>query len=216
MLGCPNLNPPRLDNLVRMTGVPLEEVALSIASEFGPIQAERARAEVARLAAELGPVDGLDPQERAQRLIELLGGERGFEVPVPGDPADLLFDRVVLTRRGHPAALAVVYAAVARRAGFGLHPVGNERVLMLGDQSAEPALALDPVPGGRRPPRQMHWMCPHVVAAVMLRVLATRWRERGDLRRAMRALELRLLLPLAPAVRRRHERELVALRATLN
>jgi regulator of sirC expression with transglutaminase-like and TPR domain len=199
-----------------MTGVPLEEVALSIASEFGPIDAEHARRELNRLAFELGPIESLAPQTRVQRLIEKLGGDDGFEVPLLAGPADLMLDRVLQVRRGHPVALAIVYAAVARRAGFALHPVGNERVLMLGDQSAEPALAVDPVPGGRRPPRQMHWMCPHLVASILLRALSVCWREQGDLRRAIRALELRLLLPLARPARARHERELVALQATLN
>jgi regulator of sirC expression with transglutaminase-like and TPR domain len=149
-------------------------------------------------------------------LIDRLGDGEGLDRGREDRPEGLLIDRVLASRRGHPLLLAVVYAAVARRAGFDLHPVGNERMVLLGDNDAAPPLALDPVPGGRRPPSELRWLCPHVVGAMMLGALAVRWRQHGQPRLALRALELRLLLPVAPALRARHEHELRAARAQLN
>ena len=77
-------------------------------------------------------------------------------------------------------------------------------------------MIVDPVPGGRRLDGELGWVCPHVVAKMLLDAIATRHRERGDIARATRAAELRLQLPLDPRAGDRHGLELRRLRATLN
>lgn len=191
-------------------------MAIAIAGEFGAIDAEAVRTRLDRLASGLSPLAGFEPERRARILIARLGGGEGLDRGRETRPESLMIDRVLALRRGHPLSLVIVYAAVARRAGFDLHPIGNERVVLLADNSASPPLAVDPVPGGRRVPGELRWLCPHVVGALMLGALAVRWRQAGELRLALRALELRLMFPLAPGLRVGHEHELRALQALLN
>ena len=210
------MSAPRLESLVRLTGVPLEEIALAIAGELGSVHAERARAQLDLLASGFDRRALADPEQRAAELLDLLGTRAGFSVEGDLQPASLMLDVVLEFRAGHPLALAIVFAAVARRAGFELYPVGDRRVLLLGDPRPEPAIAIDPVPGGRRPPAQMHWLCPHLVALRLLETLRGRYVNRGDLPRAIRASELAELLPLNAATRERNAIALAALRARLN
>jgi hypothetical protein len=68
----------------------------------------------------------------------------------------------------------------------------------------------------RNPPPAIHWLCPHVVAALVLEALATRYFERGELPTAVRALELATELPLGAPIRTRVRTRLTGLRARLN
>ncbi|MGH2954034.1 MAG: transglutaminase family protein [Solirubrobacterales bacterium] len=204
-----------LERVARLTGAPLDLVALAIAAEFRPLDEAAATAGLDRLARGLA-IAGLDPEARADAMLAVMSRRHGFDLAPRADPDSLFLDWVIETRRGDPLALAIVYAAVARRAGFELHPVGSPRFLLLGDPSATPPIAIDPVPGGRRPPRSMRWLCPHLVGAAMLGALERRFLERGRIDAAIRAAELRLVLPLGGELRRRHQRELIALRARLN
>jgi Transglutaminase-like superfamily len=174
----------------------------------------RARAGLDRLAAHADGIAKLEPMQRAQALVDLLAKRERFACDRERDPSSLLLDRVVEGRRGHPLALAVVYAAVARRAGVELNPI--ESVCMLGNPSADPPLAIDPAPRSRPPPRPARWLCPHIVALMLINAIGTRYLMRGDLARAIRAAELRLRLPLAGDARDRHAKDLASLRALLN
>jgi len=127
-----------------------------------------------------------------------------------------MLDRVVDERAGHPYALAVLHAAVARRCGVQLYPVGCGSKLLLADRGEARTLIIDPVPGGRRLDGELGWLCPHVVAKLLLDAIATRYLERGDIARAIRAGELRLKLPLDPRSRERQHLELKQLKARLN
>lgn len=127
-----------------------------------------------------------------------------------------MLDDVLALRGGHPLALAIVYAAVAARTGVDLYPVGDERVILLGDPEAQPPLAIDPAPGGHRLPAEMRWLCPHLVALRLLDAIGIRFMNRGDLTGAIRAAELRLLLPLHPRLRKSHVLALRKLQARLN
>lgn len=210
------MSAPRLASLVRLTGVPLEEIALSIAGELASVRAARARAQLDLLASSLDQRAFADPEQRAAELLEAIGTRAGFSVEGELQPASLMLDVVLEFRAGHPLALAIVYAGVARRAGVELFPIGDSRMVLLGDPEPQPPLAIDPVPGGRRLPAEMRWMCPHLVALRMLETLRGLYLNRGDLARAIRAAELVRLLPLSPATREGSEIALAGLRARLN
>jgi hypothetical protein len=207
---------PSFAELARDEEAPLEDIALEIAAEFTPVAAGAARLDLDRLASGTRYIAELDPTERARLFVEVLARGDGFTSDGDRDPSSLMLDRVLERRVGHPLALAVVYAAVARRAGFELHPIGNESVCMLGDPQADPPVAIDPVPQGRPLPRPARWLCPHLVALMLINAIGTRYMGRGDLGPAIRAAELRLLLPLSREARERHRQELASLRALLN
>src|SRR5688572_18871579 len=158
--------PPRLEKLAALAGAPLEEIALAIAAEFRPVDADRARARLDLLASTVDPEVVGDPQRRAEELIDALDGRAGFKIAGDEHPHSLMLDEVLALRGGHPLALAIVYAAVAARAGFPLHPVGTERVVLLGDPQATPPIAIDPAPG-QPVPAEMRWLCPHLVGLRM-------------------------------------------------
>jgi hypothetical protein len=202
--------------LAALAGAPLEEIALAIASEFKPVNVARARAQLDLLATSIDPDTVGDPQRRAEELINALGDRAGFAVDSGDHPHVLMLDSVLAQRSGHPLALAIVYAAVAARAGFKLYPVGDQRAVLLGDPEPQPPLAVDPAPGGRTPPAEMRWLCPHVVALRLLDAIGIGYMNRGHLAGAIRAAELRLLLPLHPRLREHHLLALRKLRARLN
>ena len=205
-----------LEHVLRMTGAQLEDVALAIAAEFTAHDPAAAHERLDSLALGLEGIGELGVVERAEALLDELGRRRRFESESRGGPESLLLDHVIERRRGHPVALAIVYAAVARRAGLTLHPVGNERVVMLADLSARPTIVLDPAEPCRRPPRSIGWLCPHVVGAALLEALLVRYLERGEIETAIRAAKLGLVLPLGPPPRRRLRSRVLALSATLN
>jgi regulator of sirC expression with transglutaminase-like and TPR domain len=101
----------------------------------------------------------LDPEARPEALVEELDGRQGFECTWRGGPESLLLDRVLEQRWGHPLSLVIVYAAIARRAGVRLHPVGGGRFVILADPSSTPAVAFDPIGVPRRVPRTIGWVC---------------------------------------------------------
>lgn len=187
-----------------------------MAGELRRVDAARATARLDVLANELGDISGLPATIRAQRLVEFLDMRVRLTARPDRDPEALMLDRVIEERAGHPLALAAIYTAVARRCGVQLYPVRCGSMLVLADRGEERTLIIDPVPGGRRLDGELGWVCPHVVAKLLLDAIASRHRERGDIARAIRAAELRLELPLDPRARERDELELRQLRARLN
>lgn len=206
---------PRLRDLAALAGAPLEEIALAIAAEFKPVDAIRARARLDLLASTVDPQAIADPARRAEELIGALNGRAGFAVEGDEHAHSLMIDEVLARRGGHPLVLAIIYAAVAARAGFPLYPVGTERVVLLGDPEPAPPLVIDPAPDSSPPP-EMRWLCPHVVGLRLIDAIGVRYMNRGNLGAAIRAAELRLLLPLHPRLREHHLLALRKLRARLN
>ena len=205
-----------LEQVARMRFAELEDVALAIAAEFTAVDAAVVHAHLDRLAVGLDGIAELDAGERAEGLLEELAGRQRFEADWLAGPDSLLLDRVVERRRGHPLALVIVYAAVARRAGVTLYPVGNERFVILADGSSSPTIAIDPTAGGRRPPAAVAWLCPHVVGVMVLQALSVRFLERGELEASIRAARLGLVLPLSRPMRARVRARVIALHARLN
>ena len=204
------------DHVLRLPGAQPEDLALAIASEFAPVDPAAAHERLDRLALGLDPIAARPAADRALALVEALAVRRGLGCDLRSGPDALLLDRVLVRRRGHPLALAIVYGAVARRLGFELVTVGVERLAILADPSSTPTVVFDPSGRMRRPPPAIRWLCPHVVGAMMLEGLATRYLERGEIRTSIHALELAMALPLGASARARAQRSLTALRARLN
>jgi regulator of sirC expression with transglutaminase-like and TPR domain len=199
-----------------MTGVPLESVALAMAAEFRPVESGRTEARLDLIAAELGCLSGLPVEERARAMLAFLDERVGLRARTDRDPEALMLDRAIDERCGHPYALALIHAAVGRRCGLELFPVLAGRALLLADRGGDRTVVIDPLPGGRTLSCNPGWICPHVVAVMLLDAVGSRYLERGDIARAIRAGELRLELPLDSEARQRHEHELRGLRAHLN
>lgn len=117
---------------------------------------------------------------------------------------------------------AGAYVEVARRAGISLHGVGLPGRFVVGDFGGGPPLLLDPFAGGRPIEAEVpnHLVRPwraHDIAMRMLNKLVAAFSRRGDLGAAIRAAEMRLMLPADnDALRDTLQTELRALRARLN
>lgn len=218
---------PDFKTLARHPEPSLDELALAIAAEFRDVDADGALAELDRLGSELSDaVDGRAPAEQAEACRLLLAEQCGFT----GDrdeydhPHNSMLDLVLERRRGLPILLSVVYVETARRAGFELGGVGLPGHYVVGHFGARPPLLLDPFSGGVsvtdvapeiaeiyvRP-----WS-PHETALRILNNLISAYSARADFARAMRAAELRLMLPLDESARTALAAELRSLQARFN
>jgi regulator of sirC expression with transglutaminase-like and TPR domain len=183
-------------------------------------------AELDRLGAELGEESTTSsPHEQAQACTLVLGERHAFA----GDrerydhPDNSMLDRVLATRRGLPILLSVVYLETARRAGIPLAGVGLPGHYVVGHFGADPPLLLDPFAGGLPaapgpgvPREAVRPWSNHETTLRILNNLVVALSGRADFSRAIRAAELRLMLPLPEAIRTPLEVELRALRANLN
>jgi regulator of sirC expression with transglutaminase-like and TPR domain len=201
----------------------IDELALAIAAEFRPVDADAALAELDRLAGDVAATT--DPEAQADALREALGVRAGFvgDSDDYDDPANSMLDVVLTRRRGLPILLSAVYVEVARRAGFeNVHGVGLPTHFVVGHFGVRPPLLLDVFDGGVAttrgdvPPSYIRPWGAKETALRMLNNLVSHFSRRVDVTRAIRAAELRLALPVAGPSRERLEAELRALQATLN
>jgi regulator of sirC expression with transglutaminase-like and TPR domain len=138
-----------------------------------------------------------------------------------GDPANSMLDQVLVRGIGLPITLSIVYIEAARRADVKLAAVGLPGHFVVGHFGAAPPLLLDPFNRGEvmrvdPPIEHVRAWSVHEVATRMLNNLVNSYSERGDLARALRAAELRLMLPASDAERAQQEVERTALLARLN
>ena len=194
----------------------LEQVALAISAELHPTATESSLAALDLIAAELGDLSQLPPANRANALVRHLEGRMRLRARLDRDPESLMLDRVIVERCGHPYALAIIHAAVGARCGLQAFPVLAGSALLIGDREEGRTVLIDPVPGGRPPRGKPSWVCPHVVARLLLGAIGERYEERGDIARAIRTAELAGLLPLHGAKRADDEIVLRGLQAKLN
>lgn len=186
---------------------PLDELALSLAAEFGDVDAGAARDRLDELGEEVGALleEPRIPHAEADALAGVLGRRHGFS----GDredydhPRNSMLDRVLERRTGLPISLSVVYVAVARRARIELEGVGLPGHYVVGHFGALPPVLLDPFNGGRPlavdgplPEADVRPWGVHETILRMLNNLVAAYSTRNDLGRAIRAAEMRLELPL--------------------
>jgi regulator of sirC expression with transglutaminase-like and TPR domain len=215
------------DTLAELPEPPLDELALALAAQFRPADSEGALAELDRLGSELEELAGAaSPQQQAEACRLVLGERHGFV----GDrehydhPDNSMLDLVLERRRGLPILLSVVYVETARRAGFTLGGVGLPGHYVVGHFGASPPLLLDPFSGGVTvsdvaPEVAEIYVRPWAAHETGLRILnnlTAAYSARADFSRAMRAAELRLLLPLDDSTRTALTAELRALQAQFN
>jgi regulator of sirC expression with transglutaminase-like and TPR domain len=202
----------------------LDELALALAGEFGDVDARGALARLDRLGEEIAACvePGAGPAAEAEAVREVLGRRHAFV----GDredydhPDNSMLDRVLERRTGLPILLSVVYVEAARRAGIELSGVGLPGHYVVGHFGGTPPILVDPFNGGAvidvpGSADVVGWSA-HQTALRMLNNLVGSYQRRHDLKRAIRAAELRLELPLAVRDAAAFAAELQALRATLN
>jgi regulator of sirC expression with transglutaminase-like and TPR domain len=204
----------------------IDLLALAMAAEFRSVDVPTAMASLDTLGADLSTAAQRttgSPEEVAAACTEVLAGVHRFE----GDrehydePRNSMLDVVLDTRRGLPILLSVVYIEAARRAGIALSGVGLPGHFVVGHFGADPPLLLDPFDGGRpvgaeaAPSGLRPWL-PDEIAMRMLNNLVSSYTRRADLAHAIRAAELRLLLPAPEALRDTLATELRTLQARLN
>lgn len=208
---------------------PVEELALGMAAAFDPGDPVAARAALDGLASEVRlALGGVERSSRAEvrALSAVLGRRHGFtgETREYDHPDNSMLPRVLDRRRGLPILLSVLYVAVARRAGIPLHGVGLPGHYVAGrfDAAEDKPLLLDPFHGGvpievpNLPAEIVRPWGPHETALRMLNNLVASFSRRGQLAQAIRAAEMRLLLPIEPGDMERLTLEARALRARLN
>ncbi len=201
---------------------PLDALALALAAELRPVDAEAALARLDELAAEVREVAGSTGGDLAALCFVL--GERhrfaGAEEEYD-HPDHSMLDLVLERGRGLPIALSVVYVEAARRAGIALDGVGLSGHFVVGQfVPGVPPVLLDPFNAGRPivapNPAEVRPWSPHETALRMLNNLVGSYTRRNDLGRAIRAAEIRLELSPEPALREALATELRGLRARLN
>lgn len=201
----------------------LDELALAMASEFRPVDADAALGQIDALGEELAKAQLGTPREQVEACRELLSVRHGFA----GDrddydhPDNSMLDLVLERRRGLPILLSLLYVEVARRAGVALAGVGLPGHYVVGHFGAEPPLLLDPfspgAPVGTEVPADLvrPWGA-HETALRMLNNLVSAYSRRSDLAGALKAAKLRLALPAEEDVRTGLAAELRSLQARLN
>ena len=220
---------PELPAFAELAAAPdatMDLLALAMAAEFREVDVATAMASLDTLGADVSAAaqrTAGSPEEVTAACTEVLGGVHGFEGDREhyDDPQNSMLDVVLQRRRGLPILLSVVYIEAARRAGIALSGVGLPGHFVVGQFGAGAPILLDPFDGGReisaaaaigalRP-----WL-PDEIAMRMLNNLVSSYSKRGDLTHAIRAAELRLLLPAPETLRDTLTSELRALQARLN
>jgi regulator of sirC expression with transglutaminase-like and TPR domain len=219
---------PSFAELAAVPAPRLDLLALALAAELRPeVDAGGALATLDALGAELAQVVArlaIDPAAQLRACSDLLGAAHGFT----GDdddydhPDNSMLDLVLERRRGLPIVLSVVYVEVARRAGLPLAGVGLPGHFVVGHFGGPQVLLIDPfnrgarLQGGDAGPGFVRPWAPAEIAMRMLNNLVAGHTRRGDFGLAIRAAELRLLLPADAALRETLEVELRGMQATLN
>ncbi|HEV2060691.1 MAG TPA: transglutaminase-like domain-containing protein [Solirubrobacteraceae bacterium] len=200
----------------------LDALALALAAELRPVDAEAVLARLDELAGEVREVANATGGELAA-LSFVLGERYGFAGATDeyDHPDHSMLDLVLERRRGLPIALSVIYVATAHRAGIALDGVGLAGHYVVGQfRAASAPVLLDPFGGGRpiaapNAAEVRPWP-PHETALRMLNNLVGSYTRRNDLGRAIRTAEMRLELSLEPTLRDALAAELRGLRARLN
>jgi len=196
----------------------LDHFLLALAAEFRPVDPAGALLALDRLALDVGLAQQLAPADQLDALAGALMDLR----PRPADGVEAIaLDRVLATGTGHPIMLAAIHVLVARRSAIPMGVLLAGGRPLVGHMLAGEVLVLDPAAGARRVPGDAlpagaRWRCPHQVAYGALTSLAGASLERGDVRLAVHAAELRLQLPCDVDSRLVLEREVSRLRARLD
>jgi regulator of sirC expression with transglutaminase-like and TPR domain len=187
-----------------------DELLLSLAAEFWPVDAAAARAELDDAARRLFGAAALAPADRAHRLAAVLERELRVAPDQGPDPELLRLDRIVHRRRGHPLIAAALGVELLRRAGVPAAVCSSPTRWFVGFAGDSNTILLDARLSAHADPcpDRVRRHCAHEVAFCVLTGLAERF-ARADRRSPARlALALRLALPVDAAVRAALQRDL--------
>ncbi len=156
------------------------------------------------------------------RWSSVLGRRHGFTGDRENydDPDNSMLDRVLMRRTGLPILLSIVYIEAARRAEIELGGVGLPGHYVAGHFGEDPPLLVDPFAGGARieipeTVGVVRWGSHQTVLRVLNNLVGS-YRRRHDIGRAIRAAELRLVLPLGETQAAALGLELRSIRSALN
>jgi hypothetical protein len=189
-----------------------DELLLSLAAEFWPVDAAATRTRLDDESRRLFGAAELAPADRAHRVGTVLEHELRI-APEPGaDPELLRLDRLLDRRRGHPLIVAALGVELLRRAGIAASVCSSPTRWFVGIRDPHRTVLLDARLSGHADPCPSHVRrhCAHEVAFCALTGLAERFARAGARSPARLALALRLALPVDEAVRTALRRDLDA------
>jgi hypothetical protein len=177
------------------------DLLLALSAEFGAVDSVAVRERLDDDSRALFGVASLPVLAQADRLASVMDIDLGFELDAAGTAGGLLFDRVVLRRRGHSALLAAVGCELAVRAGVPAGVYASPSRWFVGLGGGEDLVVLDTRfgGGGAEPPPRVRPACAHELAFCVLCGLATVYEELGREGEARHAGRLRLALPVQAA-----------------
>jgi hypothetical protein len=192
---------------------PFARMLTAIAAEFGEVDADEIDDWLDDGARRLFGLAELDGHGQAHRLAEVLDRELGLCAVDEGDPAELLFDRSLERRRGHPGVLSVVGYELARRAGAPGGVYSSPTCWFIGLRAGDKLTLLDAHRGFGWPdaPVKVRAHCAHEVAFCLLSGLTRRFARHGAAAEARHAGGLRLALPIDERLQQLVRAELSAL-----
>lgn len=200
------------------------ELTIALGAEFATPDAVALDAAVARIAADLAPLAGAEP-ERQLLLAEAVFARHlhAEEPPLRATGiADLLPHEAACRGRGHELAVAAIALEAARRAGVRLGLVACPDAVFIGHPGLSAPVLLAAAPDWHLLDARdldepsLAWQCAHEAASLLLGLLLERARRLGLLAAELHAAELCLALPVEPDEHERLERQLAAVRARLN
>ncbi len=190
-----------------------DELLLSLAAEFWPVDADAARARLDDESRRLFGASALAPADRAHLVATVLEHELKI-VPEQGpDPESLRLDRLPQRRRGHPLLIAALGVDLLRRAGVAAAVCSSPTRWFVGIRDPLSTVLLDAQLSAHADhpcPSRVRRHCAHEVAFCVLTGLAERFAHAGRRGPARLALALRLALPVDEAVRVALRRDLDA------
>jgi len=181
----------------------VDELLLSLAAEFWPVDPDDTRARLDDAARALFGITALEPADRAQRLGVVLERELMIRPEQGSDPDLLRLDRVLHQRRGHPLLVAALGVELLRRAGVPAAVCSSPARWFVGLGGGTRTVLLDARLSAHDDPcpDRVRRHCAHEVAFCALTGLAERFTRTRRQSPARLALALRLALPVDNAIR---------------
>lgn len=106
-------------SVARQARPQLDELLLTLAAQFRPVDARAALERLDDFSRYLFGLAPVQAEGQAGCVSHALRHDIGMQAAAGDDPEDMMLDRVLDRRRGHPLLLAAIAVELARRAGAG-------------------------------------------------------------------------------------------------